>query len=202
MARFIYRRRLNHFEHRPDGITALKITHKGQALECLISSEDFQTVRPFRWCAYSGRKTFYVGTNVRNADVGWTTLKLHRLLLPDTVCVDHRDGNGLNNTRSNIRPATHGQNIANQRRTLGGKSSQFKGVWWHKARGKWEASIMVNGRTIFLGRFTDEFAGARAYNRAALKYFQDFAAINLLPLPVAEKPGDFIPVWQEELAVA
>jgi hypothetical protein len=86
--------------------------------------------------------------------------------------------------------------MANQRLRRDEKSSRYKGVSWHKRSGKWQAGIRVNGRTIFLGCFADELAAARAYNRAALKYFRDFAALNLLP---AEEPGDFIP-WREDAA--
>jgi hypothetical protein len=80
---------------------------------------------------------------------------------------DHSDGDGLNNQRSNLRPATTAQNNYNQS-PQAGTSSRFKGVTWHKKRRKWQASIKVNGKFHYLGLFSDEEKAARAYADAAI----------------------------------
>jgi len=100
-------------------------------------------------------------------------LKLDRDLLTGEY-VDHKDGNGLNNTRGNLRLATREQNMAN-RRKHSNNTSGFKGVCWHKHKGKWQAQISVSGTIIHLGRFTSKEAAYAAYCDAAEKYHGEFA---------------------------
>ncbi len=90
--------------------------------------------------------------------------------------VDHRNGNGLDNRRSNLRPATSTQNSANKRKTRG--SSRYKGVTWNKNAKRWQASIQVNRKRRHLGYFLAEEPAARAYDAAARLTFGAFAALN------------------------
>ena len=105
-------------------------------------------------------------------------LLMHRLILPGVPQIDHEDGDGLNNQRSNLRPATYPQNHANERKTLtyGGKptTSRFKGVAWNKGAGKWQARI----RGGYLGIFVHEVDAALAYDAAAREMFGPFARLN------------------------
>lgn len=100
---------------------------------------------------------------------------LHKLIFPEAEEVDHRNGNGLDNRRENLRPATHRQNLANQRPQVG-RSSRFKGVSWDVGRSKWRAYIDKPQR--HLGRFSDEIEAVRAYNFAALEAWGEFALLN------------------------
>jgi hypothetical protein len=118
-------------------------------------------------------------THIRRDDGSRAGLKLHRLLLPDWAEIDHIDGDGLNNCRSNLRAATHSQNQGNTRKRLG-TSSQFKGVCWSKCAGKWRAYIRSDGKLKFLGYFASEFEAAQAYNSAALEKWGSFAKVNCL----------------------
>lgn len=104
---------------------------------------------------------------------------MHREIIdaPAGLDVDHRDRNGLNNRRSNLRVATRGQNLAN-RTKRGGTKSRFKGVYWDAGRQKWQAIARVRGRNHHLGRFDDEVTAARAYNELALAEWGEFAALN------------------------
>ena len=58
-------------------------------------------------------------------------------------------------------------------------TSGFKGVHWHKYAKKWMASIKVNKVPIYLGLFVDPIEAARAYDKAAVKHFGEFARPNL-----------------------
>lgn len=105
---------------------------------------------------------------------------LHRLIMPNSLEVDHRNGNGLDNRRENLRPATHKQNLANQRPQIG-RSSRFKGVCWRSGRSKWQAYIKLAGeKQRHLGYFDDEVEAAKAYNSAAVEAWGEFARPNSL----------------------
>lgn len=103
---------------------------------------------------------------------------MHRLILsaPRGVQVDHRDRDGLNNRRSNLRLCTQSQNNANQAKTRG--TSRFKGVCWDKHSCKWQAAIQINHDRRYIGLFTSQEAAARAYDAAALELFGEFARLN------------------------
>jgi AP2 domain/HNH endonuclease len=91
--------------------------------------------------------------------------------------VDHINGNGLDNRRTNLRPATSAENARN-RRSQRGSSSPYKGVSWIRSRRNWRANLRVGDRLIHLGSYTDPADAARAYDAAALKYFGEFARLN------------------------
>jgi hypothetical protein len=88
--------------------------------------------------------------------------------------VDHRNGDGLDNQRSNLRPASAAQNRHNQR-PHGQHSSRFKGVGWNKRKRKWVAQIKVNGKNRHLGYFAREEDAARAYTEASLAIQGEYA---------------------------
>lgn len=109
-------------------------------------------------------------------------IRLHRFIanrmgLEIEQYVDHRDLNGLNCRRSNIRVATHQQNNANTGLRKHNTSGR-KGVSWDVVRSAWKSNIRVNNKTIFLGRYLNIKEAADAYDAAALKYFGDFALTN------------------------
>ncbi len=89
--------------------------------------------------------------------------------------VDHRDRDGLNCRRENLRAATHAQNMTNRRMQKNNKSG-FRGVSrWGKI---WQAHIQANGRQHNLGRFESPDLAARAYDRAARVLHGEFAVLN------------------------
>ncbi len=103
---------------------------------------------------------------------------MYRLIMnaPKGMVVDHYDGNGLNNCRANLRICTRQQNAYNSRRS--GGTSQFKGVHFEKATGKWRATITLKGEHFDLGLYDDEVEAARAYDRKAIELFGEFAYLN------------------------
>lgn len=100
---------------------------------------------------------------------------LHRVIMGVTdpkIDVDHIDGDGLNNRRSNLRAVTRQKNLRNKHRTYG--TSKFIGVCWFKQTSKWHAQIKVDGKRKHLGYHSDEESAARAYDAAALAIDPDW----------------------------
>ncbi len=144
----------------------------------LIDDEDFELVSRHKWFCLVDQKNGkrYAGTNVmRNGKQ--RGLSMHRLILEHHAAhTDHKDGNGLNNQKENLRPATRAQN--GQNRNLQIHSAPFKGVSAYKDTGRWLAGIRVNKKLKYLGYFDDPVAAARAYDAAAVANFGEFARTN------------------------
>lgn len=141
----------------------------------IVDDEDFEELSKFNWCAFRGRYTFYA---MRKVPVNGKekVLQLHRAILKplDSQQVDHRDGNGLNNVRSNLRLATHSQNKMNSKRYKNNKSG-FKGVFWDRRDKKWRAEIRFNGNCKPLGYFSNPEDAYAAYCAAATELHGSFA---------------------------
>lgn len=97
----------------------------------------------------------------RDRDTFWVRrtdhLMLHHFLMgtpPDGSLVDHRDGDGLNNQRSNLRFATHSQNAQN-RKHQANNTSGHRGVSWHKRLNKWQVRCGTDGQRRHLGYYDD-----------------------------------------------
>lgn len=149
-----------------------------QGQVALVDDADYEAVSQFKWCAMKNRRGFYAGRGVYKTNGKHTVQYLHQFLLPGVSRIDHRDGNGLNNRRHNLRPATNQQNLQGARRKKIGATSRFRGVSWFSQYSKWQASIKVNGKPIHLGYHEVEAKAAKAYDVAARKYCGDFASPN------------------------
>jgi hypothetical protein len=137
----------------------------------LVDDGDVPLVSGYRWYLLDAGHTCYA-----MARPGHRTIYMHALIMGESG-PDHRDGDGLNNQRSNLRPATRTQQNANRRADLGG-TSRYKGVGWHKASNRWRAYIKISGRYQGLGNFDAEADAARAYDAAAILAFGEFARLN------------------------
>lgn len=169
----------------------MRVTGLGQALVreipltqgyvAIVDADDFEALSRFSWSALvlrrNGRTRVYAkrGTTEAGRPVH---IYMHRQILGATGPVDHRNGNGLDNRKSNLRPATTSLNNANRERpalTL----SRFRGVTPSGRPGKpWRAQIKTGGRNRNLGYFWTEEEAARAWDAAALEAFGEFARLN------------------------
>lgn len=147
-----------------------------QGLVAIVDEADAIAVLAYRWHAYRDGRTFYAKREIRRQDGSRTTLRLHNFLTGWSM-TDHRNGDGLDNRRSNLRQATTAQNNANLRRGVR-NTSGFKGVNWSKKSSVWRAEIRANGQSRFLGHHSTPEEAARAYDAAARELHGEFACLN------------------------
>lgn len=153
------------------GIAVVPLTG---GLNAIIDLEDLPTIAPFAWSASIRMGTAYAVTQ-RNR----LSIYMHRLVcaVSDARLIDHRDFDGLNNTRANLRICSKQQNTTYSRKS-GRGASKFKGAAFHRASGLYHATIVVGGSQFSLGYFHSPEHAAAAYDAAAIKYFGAFAATN------------------------
>jgi hypothetical protein len=138
----------------------------------IVDLADYEKLIKHNWTArispvYAVRmekgKTIYMHTEIMQPQPGFI--------------IDHKDRNGLNNSRTNLRAATMSQNSCNRKKKKG-CSSKYRGVHIHKRSGKWMVTIKSENKRIFLGMFDNEIDAARAYDEAAKIYHGEFASLN------------------------
>lgn len=135
----------------------------------LVDDDDFVFLSQWKWCfhvRYARRKH----------------ILMHRLIMglsDPKICIDHKNGNGLDNQRRNLRIASRSQNSMN-RKSRKGSRSRFKGVDFRLERNKWRAIICVDKKPKYLGLFDSEIEAAKKYNFFAIKFHKEFARLNLV----------------------
>jgi hypothetical protein len=154
----------------------MKLIQLTKGLSTKVDDSDFEALAQFPWFAMRPRNVWYAARHSKMSDGRRTTIYMHRQLLElkSGQKGDHRDGDGLNNQRLNLRHATTSQNGANRSLTKR-NASGFKGVCYSKKDGKWYAYIGVNHKRLNVGGFPSPQAAATAYQTAAKQHFGDFA---------------------------
>jgi hypothetical protein len=143
----------------------------------VVSDSDFD-LAVVKWCSFVKGK--YAGRNVNGKSILLHRVIACRMGFGNAKEIDHKNGDGLDNRRSNLRPATPSQNHANSRLRQKNPIGQ-RGITWTK--GAWQ---VVCGRGGYVGRFKSITAAAEAYDKAAREKFGDFAMLNS---PDARKQG-------------
>jgi hypothetical protein len=169
--------------------TNMKEIPLSQGKTALVDDADYERVSQFKWSAFKTKKgrTFYACRTVYLPDGRSTNQLMHRFILGLTdpsERTDHRDHNGLNNRRHNLRVCTHRQNQCNILK----RDRKFKGITLDRRFGGYDARITINGVQKHLGRFQRAEDAAAAYNLAAIKYFGQFCCLNQLPARKANTP--------------
>ena len=141
---------------------------------CLFDPSDCPLVSQHVWIAIRSHRTTYA--RARTAD-GYVFL--HNLLMGkrNGFRVDHRNGNGLDNRRENLRWATGDQNAQNSHKAPNSKSG-YRGVQQGTRSKKWEANISAGGVRHRLGYFATAEEAARVYDDAAKRFHGEFARLN------------------------
>jgi hypothetical protein len=162
-----------------------------QGKQAVIDDDDYNLVKDYTWTwdrsyphSNGYAKTYIrVGTGrINGVRRPRAQLRMHSLIAAAMGIkgeADHKDCDGLNNRRSNLRPATRIQQMMNTRKRLGCYSSQYKGVQWNPQRQRWVANLKYRGRLYRLGSFKSEVEAAEKYDDWAETLFGDYARLNL-----------------------
>lgn len=143
----------------------------------IVDDEDFDALNMFKWHIIKDSCNLYAVRH--DAEKHARLIMMHRAVMATPVGyqTDHRNGDGLDNRKDNLRVCSCSQNQHNSRLRRD-NSSGYKGVGWHKHLKKWGARIGVNGKSHHLGYFESPQLAAEAYNARALAVFGEFARGN------------------------
>jgi hypothetical protein len=140
----------------------------------LVDDKDYKRLKHYNWQAKPDKKTCYA--------IRFGGVLMHRQIMGlrrgDKRQIDHKNGNGIDNRRENLRISSHIENCQN-RRLRSNTTSKYKGVCWHKNTNKWQCRITQHKKVICLGYYSNEIDAAKAYDKTAKRLFGEFARLNL-----------------------
>lgn len=142
-------------------------------LYAFVDSEDFEKVSKYRWIIQkNGWGQIYAYSHKEK------TL-MHRLIMECPEMIDHANGNGLDNRKSNLRICDKRLNMANSKKRSDAKTSTYKGVSKHTDHHR-EKPWVVRVSRKRIGTYKTEEEAARAYNKAARSAFGQYAKLNTI----------------------
>jgi hypothetical protein len=151
-----------------------------QGKYAIVDPDDYYWLSKHKWTASRVYTKFYaVRSELCKTGGKRKSYRMHREVAhtPDGLECDHINGNSLDNRKANLRSATRQQNCWNSSKRRTGLS-KYKGVSRNKRGRPWKAQLIVDGKRMYFGCFDDQIEAAKAYDKAARKYYGDFAALN------------------------
>lgn len=164
--------------------------HAGKSAK--VDDSDYLDLVKYNWSVSEDKKN---GCLYAYSKINGKSTPMHRFILKikdGKIKVDHKDRDGINNQRNNLRESTHRQNCQN-RRSAKNSSSKYLGVEFKKSSRnyinkhgisvtktytRWTARIKHNGKDCFLGSFATEELAAVAYDEAAKEFHGEFSNLN------------------------
>ena len=147
----------------------------------LVDDEDFERINQWKWCAIRIRDDYYyavrrIAIGKRSENKGKTII-MHRVIMGTVpgIEIDHKNRNGLDNRKENLREATRAQNTINTRTRITTWSG-LRGVDWYPKYNQWRARITIDKKTIHLGYFDTKEEAHQVYTARAVEAFGEFYA--------------------------
>ena len=138
-----------------------------QGQVALVDDDMFEELNQYKWYAQKQRNTFYAKRNMLKINGKHTVIRMHHVIEgkpPKGFMTDHKNGQGLDNQRKNLRFVTNRQNQQNRKNAC--DTSKHPGVSWYKITQKWLVHIVINGTYKHLGYFKDEKEAFEIYRQA------------------------------------
>jgi hypothetical protein len=165
----------------------IKLTNSDRV--AYVDEADYPLVKDCVWWEHfptqTGRLSYAYGMKLPRTRTGERVVKMHRLILGFTKkdpLIDHVDGNGLNNCRSNLQPVTMAQNLQkanfDPERNPRKVHSKYRGVSYLKWYGKYMAYVNCQGKREYLGYFDTAEEAARARDAKAKQLHGKYARLN------------------------
>lgn len=148
-----------------------------QGQVALVDDEDFERLDQYKWhVLFNNSNKFYALRTSSMVNGKRFKILMHREIInaPKNIQVDHRNGNGLDNRKENLRLCTNQQNQFNRISPNKNNKLRTKGVSWHKGHKRFCARIKFNSKNIHLGYFTVLADANQAYREAEKRYFGEF----------------------------
>lgn len=171
-------------KYRFEGNTGfIDISNKNGNFSIVFDKDDYRRIKNIPWYIRKDKHTkdlYYAsgvigyGCNLNGERLSFN-VPMHRLIMsfPENTPIDHKNHNGLDNRKENLRETTNSHNNANTRRA--GKSGA-RGVFFKD--GAYEARIKINKKQVYLGRHKTLNEAAKKYNEAAFFYHGEHATLN------------------------
>jgi hypothetical protein len=142
----------------------IKLTQNQVAV---VDDDDYERLNQFKWCISRTGKLSYAMRNSPRIKGKRHRIYMHHAVIgtpPNGLQVDHKNGQGVDNRKENLRIVTPRQNVGNKKNIT--TTSKHPGIAWNKGMGKWVACIYIKRKPNHLGYFIDEKEAFEAYKKA------------------------------------
>lgn len=137
-----------------------------QGKVALVDDDDFEWLVQWKWYAHKTKNNWYARRDEKRHPVR-KRIYMHVQIMgnSDGLDIDHKNGNGLDNRKFNLRKCTHTENLFNTKISPN-NTSGYKGASYDKRREMWMAKIGIGGKTKFLGYYLTAEEAGEAYKKA------------------------------------
>lgn len=142
----------------------------------IVDDEDYDRVTKYKWHGYKSNCTYYARSN--NKINGKKIGALHRFILnltDKTQIVDHKNGNGLDEQKDNLRICTIAQNNKNCKKRKG--RFPYKGIKLAPS-GNYLVTIRNGEKKEYVGTYATLEEAGEAYDRKAIELYGEYARLN------------------------
>lgn len=138
----------------------------------LIDDEDFEAINKIDWCCTG----HYGVCDYAHARIKGKLISMHRYILKSDKgeYTDHKNRNGLDNRKENLRICSQSQNQYNRKKQVN-NTSGFKGISWHKKSKKWQVNLRIPGKQLYFGLYSNKEKALEVYNQNIKRICGEFA---------------------------